>query len=101
MINQLACDSGKYDYGTKSSKAIDFTTTSEGTNPPPSASNLKTTKPWFWTSNTISVSSDYGWPTRHRRETVDTMSPPSTKSTADIEIKSKEKMVLIYFTCLY
>ena len=46
------------------------------------SSNSKTTKPWIWTSNTLGT--DYGMPTRHRRETEDTLSPSSTKSTTDL-----------------
>lgn len=42
----------------------------------------KTTKTWIWTSNTVDV--DYGVPTRHRRETEDTLSPVSTKSTGGL-----------------
>nr|CAI5863812.1 unnamed protein product [Callosobruchus analis] len=41
--------------------------------------NSVSTKSWIWTSNTIDI--DYGMPTRHRRETEDTLSPLATKST--------------------
>lgn len=46
-------------------------------------SNGKTTKSSVWISNTIDI--DYGVPTRHRRETEDTLSPVITKSTVDLE----------------
>lgn len=46
------------------------------------SSNGKTTKTWIWTSNTVDI--DYGMPTRHRRETEDTLSPISTKSTTGL-----------------
>lgn len=47
----------------------------------------KTTKPWIWTSNTIDT--EYGTPTRHRRETEETMGPTSTKSTTETSTTPK------------
>lgn len=52
------------------------------------AMSSKTTKPWIWTSNTIDI--DYGMPTRHRRETEDTLSPLSTKSTTDLSAQQSQ-----------
>lgn len=47
----------------------------------------KTTRPWIWTSNTIDI--EYGTPTRHRRETEETISPASTKSTTETSTTPK------------
>lgn len=111
MMRQLACSITRDDFDdnkstktqTASSVLQDTTSASSAaaassasasvsTDPPPNnAPNIKTTKPWIWTSNTIDTGDDYGSPTRHRRETVDTMSPPSTKSTQDISNKDKMK----------
>lgn len=57
------------------------------------------TKPWIWTSNTIDTG-DFGSPTRHRRETEDTVSTagefPITKETSTstpAEIKTTKKQM--------
>ncbi|CAH0556451.1 unnamed protein product [Brassicogethes aeneus] len=46
---------------------------------------------WIWTSNTISL--DYGIPTRHRRETEDTLSPASSKSTTSSDALMKKDVM--------
>lgn len=88
MMRQLACTISNEDFDDKSSttKLQTSATTQDTTFASTSAPGIKTTKPWIWTSNTIDTG-EYGQPTRHRRETEDTMSPISTKSTNDITNK--------------
>lgn len=89
MMRQLACTISSDDFDDKSSTKIQTSaTTQDTTYASTSAPTIKTTKPWIWTSNTIDTG-DYGLPTRHRRETEDTMSPISTKSTTEVTSKDK------------
>ncbi|XP_060517674.1 uncharacterized protein LOC132696706 isoform X2 [Cylas formicarius] len=84
LLKQLACVIPNEDFEDKSTRssapsssvADDYETTTvvDG-----NSLNDKTTKSWIWTSNTVDV--DYGMPTRHRRETEDTLSPVSTRSS--------------------
>lgn len=53
------------------------------TNPSEPIANDKSTKSSIWTFNTIDI--DYGMPTRHRRETEDTLSPVFTRSTINFQ----------------
>lgn len=76
-MKQLTCAVAQDDFEDKEKttrQPISMSTASEE-----SYVNSKTTKASIWTSNTIDV--DYGMPTRHRRETEDTLSPVTTKST--------------------
>ncbi|XP_072382256.1 uncharacterized protein [Diabrotica undecimpunctata] len=75
ILKQLTCAIFNEDFEDKSTKSLLTTPTISYTQ-----SDSKTTK--IWTSNTIDV--DYGMPTRHRRETEDTLSASSTESTGKI-----------------
>lgn len=89
MMRQLTCTISSDDFDDKSTTKIQTSgTTQDTTYASTSAPTIKTTKPWIWTSNTIDTG-DYGLPTRHRRETEDTMSPISTKSTTEVTSKDK------------
>lgn len=79
MMRQLACTNDD-DFDDK--KLLNSATTQDATSA--STTAPKTTKPWIWTSNTVDTG-EFGQPTRHRRETEDTMTPiSSTKSTNDL-----------------
>jgi hypothetical protein len=97
LLKQLTCAISPDDFDDKSTKSpITSYTASSAVSEISSedvSSSSKTTKPWIWTSNTIDI--DYGMPTRHRRETEDTLSPGSTKSTTDLsthESHNKNKL---------
>lgn len=77
------------DFEDKPTKIPASSTVSEMTSEDSSIGS-KTTKPW--TSNTIDI--DEGMPTRHRRETEDTLSPASTKSTTDLSNHETHKSKL-------
>ncbi|KAI4466218.1 mannose phospholipase lectin receptor related [Holotrichia oblita] len=87
MIKQLACTINQEDFEDKSTKNPStattttpdtiYTSTSRPTTP-----SIKTTRPWIWT-NTVDTG-EYSSPTRHRRETEDTMNPLSTQSSRDL-----------------
>ncbi|KAJ3655580.1 hypothetical protein Zmor_014703 [Zophobas morio] len=86
ILKQLTCAMPPDDFDDKSTKSPVLSNTLSNTlsdiTSDETSSNSKTTKPWIWTSNTLGT--DYGMPTRHRRETEDTLSPSSTKSTTDL-----------------
>lgn len=75
ILKQLSCGISNDDFEDKSTKASIPASTVSYTQ-----SDNKVTK--IWTSNTIDV--DYGIPTRHRRETEDTLSASSTDSSEKI-----------------
>ncbi|XP_057672842.1 uncharacterized protein LOC130904219 [Diorhabda carinulata] len=75
ILKQLTCAISNEDFEDKSTKSSILASTVSYTQ-----SDNKITK--IWTSNTIDV--DYGIPTRHRRETEDTLSASSTDSTEKI-----------------
>lgn len=85
MMRQLACAISNEDFDDKSTTKLQTSATTQDTTFASStnAPGIKTTKPWIWTSNTIDTG-EYGQPTRHRRETEDTLSPLSTKSTGEL-----------------
>lgn len=85
MMRHLSCGITNDDFDEKATKGSLLTSTiTESTNP---SQNIKTTKSWIWTSNTIDTG-DYGAPTRHRRETENTISPSfSTKGTTDLTMR--------------
>ncbi|KAF2884745.1 hypothetical protein ILUMI_21420, partial [Ignelater luminosus] len=89
MMRQLSCGITNDDYDDKTTKGpIPASTIAEITNPSVSP-NIKTTKPWIWTSNTIDTG-DYGAPTRHRRETENTLGPAtSTRGTTDLTMRER------------
>lgn len=74
IMRQLACSISNDDFDEKSSKPPQPT---EKEN----SFGTRTTKSWVWTSHTVDT--EYGTPTRHRRETDDTSIPLSTESTKD------------------
>lgn len=90
MIKQLACTINQEDFEDKSTKnpsaAAAATTTTPDTiytsTSRPTPPSIKTTRPWIWT-NTVDTG-EYSSPTRHRRETEDTVNPLSTQSSRDI-----------------
>lgn len=87
MIKQLACTINNDDFEDKSTKnpSIATTTTPDTTYTSTSRETtpgIKTTRPWIWT-NTVDTG-EYSSPTRHRRETENTMNPLSTQSTRHI-----------------
>lgn len=85
IMRQLTCTISSEDFDDKiSSKPTQSSPIDSSQDASP---NVKTTKPWIWTSNTID--SEYGTPTRHRRETEQTMSPTSTKSTTETSTTPK------------
>lgn len=77
MMHQLSCGITHDDFDEKSvSKPPGQSTTfdvSSNSVSDRAGTQKAATKPWIWTSNTIDTS-DYGSPTRHRRETEDTFS---------------------------
>ncbi|CAG9864487.1 unnamed protein product [Phyllotreta striolata] len=70
ILKQLTCGISSEDFDDKSAKSTVPATTSSST------------KTAIWTSNTIDT--EYGTPTRHRRETEDTLSASSTESTRKV-----------------
>ncbi|XP_044267662.1 uncharacterized protein LOC123013291 [Tribolium madens] len=93
ILKQLSCSISPEDFEEKPTKNpispnITSSTVSELSE---EVSSSKTTKPW--TSNTIDI--DYGMPTRHRRETEDTLSPASTKSTTDLSNQESHKQDMV------
>ncbi|KAJ8918200.1 hypothetical protein NQ315_014067 [Exocentrus adspersus] len=82
LLKQLTCAISHEDFEEKSTKLPLLSSTVYETSSDENPLNIRTTKTWIWTSNTIDI--DYGMPTRHRRETEDTLSPTSTKSTTGI-----------------
>ncbi|KAI4466231.1 mannose phospholipase lectin receptor related [Holotrichia oblita] len=87
MIKQLACTINQEDFEDKSTKnPSTATTTTPDTiytsTSRPTTLSIKTTRPWIWT-NTVDTG-EYSSPTRHRRETEDTMNPLSTQSSRDL-----------------
>lgn len=85
IMRQLTCTISNEDFDDKSTRQPTQSSNIESSQDV--SPNLKTTKPWIWTSNTIDT--EYGTPTRHRRETEETMSPTSTKSTTETSTTPK------------
>lgn len=77
ILKQLTCAISSEDFEDKPTKSGITSPTASYTQ-----TDGKTTKNSIWTSNTIDL--DYGMPTRHRRETEDTLSASSTESTGKI-----------------
>lgn len=96
ILKQLTCSISHDDFEEKSNHSsissnnntVPELSTASATTSDDNSLNSKTTKPWIWTSNTIDT--DYGMPTRHRRETEDTLSPVATKTTTDLSRSTKE-----------
>lgn len=84
ILKQLTCTVLGEEFEDKATTKTPIGTT---TNSDEFTTNSKTTKSSIWTSNTIDI--DYGVPTRHRRETEDTLSPVFTKSS--LELGSDDK----------
>ncbi|XP_018573339.1 uncharacterized protein LOC108912566, partial [Anoplophora glabripennis] len=82
ILKQLTCAISHEDFDEKSTKPPLASSTVYEMSSDENSFNGKTTKTWIWTSNTVDI--DYGMPTRHRRETEDTLSPISTKSTTGL-----------------
>ncbi|KRT82590.1 hypothetical protein AMK59_4743, partial [Oryctes borbonicus] len=86
MIKQLACTINHDDFEDKSTRSPSIATTPDTTYTSTSHQTtpvIKTTRPWIWT-NTVDTG-EYSSPTRHRRETENTVNPLSTQSTRDFE----------------
>ena len=83
MIKQLTCTMNtSEDFDDKSVKSSQHLTSPEPleantSRPSDSETVTRTTKSWQWISHTVDTG-NYGLPTRHRRETEDTVSPTST-----------------------
>lgn len=88
-MKQLTCTVLGEGYEDKPATKSSLVTT---TNSDEYLSNSKSTKSSIWTSNTIDI--DYGVPTRHRRETEDTLSPVFTKSTIDLGVSDKRATLI-------
>lgn len=88
-MKQLTCTVLGEDFEDKPATLTSLFTT---TNSDEYLSNSKSTKSSAWTSNTIDI--DYGVPTRHRRETEDTLSPVFTKSTIDLDVNDKRTAMI-------
>lgn len=86
LMKQLTCTIEDFDDHPKASVSPSFTSDLTTSSEDNSIMASKTTKPWIWTSNTVDI--DYGMPTRHRRETDDTLSPLSTRSAGDLSTKA-------------
>ncbi|CAH2008753.1 unnamed protein product [Acanthoscelides obtectus] len=86
LLKQLTCTIPGDDFEDKTTKSAISSSSSAPLATLPSSTIddnsliAASTKSWIWTSNTIDI--DYGMPTRHRRETEDTLSPVATKSTS-------------------
>lgn len=83
IVRLLTCNNSNEDFDDSSTSASNTqqdssVSASSVTTIHPNAIPTRTTK--SWTSNTIG-SNEFESPTRHRRETEDTMSPTSTRST--------------------
>ncbi|EFA04672.1 uncharacterized protein LOC103313112 [Tribolium castaneum] len=93
ILKQLSCSISPEDFEDKPTKnpILPNITSSSVSETSEDVVSSKTTKPW--TSNTIDI--DYGMPTRHRRETEDTLSPVSTKSTTDLSNQEAHKQEII------
>lgn len=88
MVKQLSCvsisneeEEAKPAAPADKETPIDSIEAAEGATNPSVTSYAKSTKPWVWMSNTIETG-DYGAPTRHRRETENTISPVSATESA-------------------
>ncbi|KAG5900726.1 hypothetical protein JTB14_038244 [Gonioctena quinquepunctata] len=90
ILKQLTCAIPHDDFDDKSTKPPGTFTSSFATAENSLPIN-KPTKTPMWTSNTIDI--DYGMPTRHRRETEDTLSAGSTTSTVT-SMHTAEKMAV-------
>lgn len=84
-MRQLTCTISNEDFDDKATRQPTQSSNIESSQD--ISPSMKTTKPWIWTSNTIDT--EYGTPTRHRRETEETMSPTSTKSTTETSTTPK------------
>lgn len=85
IMRQLTCTISNEDFDDKATRQPTQSSNIESSQD--ISPSMKTTKPWIWTSNTIDT--EYGTPTRHRRETEETMSPTSTKSTTETSTTPK------------
>lgn len=94
IVRLLTCNNSNEDFDDSSTSSSNTqqdssVSLSSATTIHPNAIPTKTTK--SWTSNTIG-SNEFESPTRHRRETEDTMSPTSTRSTTQaITVKQELK----------
>ncbi|GJQ67264.1 hypothetical protein Trydic_g8168 [Trypoxylus dichotomus] len=96
MIKQLACTINHDDFEDRPTKSPSITTTTTPDTTYTSTSHqttpiIKTTRPWIWT-NTVDTG-EYSSPTRHRRETENTMNPLSTQSIPDIASTKPTSMI--------